>query len=168
MALIKCSECGREFSDKAISCPDCACPVEKMDGNLKKVKKETEEIIIESKLEKIYFYLYFGIWVAFSILCITSCFLLLLFPVFAYMAYYVYRNKKMRLVLTNKRIYGNTIINFVKEEIDIPINQVSSISVTKSVGVDTIVVETTGSRKYSLSFVANADDIRTAFTNLQK
>ena len=29
MALIKCSECGREVSDKASVCPDCGCPIEK-------------------------------------------------------------------------------------------------------------------------------------------
>ena len=27
MALIKCSECGREISDKASSCPNCGAPV---------------------------------------------------------------------------------------------------------------------------------------------
>lgn len=27
MALIKCNECGKEFSDQAKSCPNCACPV---------------------------------------------------------------------------------------------------------------------------------------------
>lgn len=32
MALIKCPECGREISDKAVSCPGCGCPVEG-DGN---------------------------------------------------------------------------------------------------------------------------------------
>ena len=26
MALIKCSECGKEISDKAIACPNCGCP----------------------------------------------------------------------------------------------------------------------------------------------
>ena len=26
MALIKCSECGKEISDKATSCPNCGCP----------------------------------------------------------------------------------------------------------------------------------------------
>ena len=30
MSLIKCSECGKEFSDKAEVCPNCACPIEKM------------------------------------------------------------------------------------------------------------------------------------------
>ena len=26
MALIKCEECGKEFSNKANACPNCACP----------------------------------------------------------------------------------------------------------------------------------------------
>ncbi len=26
MALIKCSECGKEISDRAITCPNCGCP----------------------------------------------------------------------------------------------------------------------------------------------
>ena len=29
MALIKCPECGKEISDRATSCPNCGCPVEK-------------------------------------------------------------------------------------------------------------------------------------------
>lgn len=29
MSLIKCKECGREISDKARSCPNCGCPIEK-------------------------------------------------------------------------------------------------------------------------------------------
>ena len=29
MALIKCSECGHEVSDKASVCPNCGCPIEK-------------------------------------------------------------------------------------------------------------------------------------------
>lgn len=28
MALIKCTECGKEISDKATSCPNCGCPIE--------------------------------------------------------------------------------------------------------------------------------------------
>lgn len=30
MALIKCTECGKEISDKASVCPNCGCPVEQM------------------------------------------------------------------------------------------------------------------------------------------
>ena len=29
MALIKCSECGRDVSDKASACPNCGCPVQR-------------------------------------------------------------------------------------------------------------------------------------------
>lgn len=29
MALIKCEECGKEISDKATTCPNCGCPIEK-------------------------------------------------------------------------------------------------------------------------------------------
>lgn len=30
MALIKCTECGKEFSDKANACPNCGCPTEEI------------------------------------------------------------------------------------------------------------------------------------------
>ena len=30
MALIRCSECGKEFSDKAAACPNCGCPTSEM------------------------------------------------------------------------------------------------------------------------------------------
>lgn len=29
MALIKCQECGKEISNKANTCPNCGCPIEK-------------------------------------------------------------------------------------------------------------------------------------------
>jgi len=41
MALIKCQECGKEFSDKASACPNCACPVE--------INLPTRKVIIEQK-----------------------------------------------------------------------------------------------------------------------
>ena len=28
MAMIKCAECGKEFSDRANACPNCGCPIE--------------------------------------------------------------------------------------------------------------------------------------------
>jgi DNA-directed RNA polymerase subunit RPC12/RpoP len=35
MAMITCSECGKEFSDKAPSCPNCGCPTEQATGDSK-------------------------------------------------------------------------------------------------------------------------------------
>ncbi len=51
MALIKCIECGKEFSDKAKACPNCACPIEE----IKKINEIEEtlkdEIAPEVNLE---------------------------------------------------------------------------------------------------------------------
>lgn len=33
MALIKCIECGKEFSNRASACPNCGCPLAEMDLN---------------------------------------------------------------------------------------------------------------------------------------
>jgi len=30
MSLIKCTECGKDFSDKAAACPNCGCPTEEV------------------------------------------------------------------------------------------------------------------------------------------
>lgn len=42
MALIKCSECGREISDKASSCPHCGCPVAGIEELVDKSVSEKE------------------------------------------------------------------------------------------------------------------------------
>lgn len=36
MALIKCPECGREISDKAVTCPNCGCPIDSRPKNEEK------------------------------------------------------------------------------------------------------------------------------------
>lgn len=45
MTLIKCSECGKEYSDKAESCPNCATPT-KIVKNKNENKKVIENIVI--------------------------------------------------------------------------------------------------------------------------
>ena len=40
MALIKCTECGKEFSDKAESCPNCGCPTEYVIKAINEKKKK--------------------------------------------------------------------------------------------------------------------------------
>ena len=58
MALIKCSECGREISDKASSCPHCGCPVtgtEELVEKLAVEKNDSEGNKEETNKEKIKF-----------------------------------------------------------------------------------------------------------------
>lgn len=33
MALMNCPECGKEISDKAVSCPSCGCPINQQSSN---------------------------------------------------------------------------------------------------------------------------------------
>lgn len=41
MALIKCSECGRQISEKAEYCPNCGCPVER-----EQVQKQNQSALV--------------------------------------------------------------------------------------------------------------------------
>lgn len=42
MALINCTECGKEISDKASSCPNCGCPLESNENASKEQNPHTE------------------------------------------------------------------------------------------------------------------------------
>lgn len=46
MALIKCTECGKTFSDKAASCPECGCPTELVlkESNSAEVKAKQKQV----------------------------------------------------------------------------------------------------------------------------
>ena len=33
MALVKCTECGKEVSDRATTCPNCGCPIAELSPN---------------------------------------------------------------------------------------------------------------------------------------
>ncbi len=56
MSLIICTECGKEFSDKAPTCPNCGCPTKE----IKNIKNNTKDIVnsefavSETLLEEIY------------------------------------------------------------------------------------------------------------------
>lgn len=47
MSLIKCSECGREISDKAITCPQCGNPLQ----DINKITQQTP-ITVEQTTKK--------------------------------------------------------------------------------------------------------------------
>jgi hypothetical protein len=49
MALIKCPECGKEVSDKAVACPNCGCPVSEQ------FSKNEDNEIVNDKDEKSFF-----------------------------------------------------------------------------------------------------------------
>lgn len=55
MALIKCSECGKEISDKASSCPHCGCPVEIsiVEAPTEVESEESDFVVSEPEEEKI-------------------------------------------------------------------------------------------------------------------
>lgn len=44
MSLITCIECGKQFSDKAVACPNCGCPTEEV---LKAGTNNNEELLDE-------------------------------------------------------------------------------------------------------------------------
>ncbi len=50
MALIKCTECGKTFSDKAACCPECACPTEEV---LKAIEEYAEKKRVEDEKRRI-------------------------------------------------------------------------------------------------------------------
>ena len=66
MALIKCSECGQEISEKATACPHCGCPIKNP------VEEANQQQLIHSKRKIAALILVFGIlflagWFIFNI-----------------------------------------------------------------------------------------------------
>ena len=51
MALIKCSECGKEISDKAESCPHCGNPISKKEESKVMVYGYTESYMLNPKVK---------------------------------------------------------------------------------------------------------------------
>ncbi len=51
MALVTCTECGKEFSEHAEYCPNCGCPIDviKEQAELANIKKEPETIEFAKK-----------------------------------------------------------------------------------------------------------------------
>ena len=54
MALIKCPECGKEFSDKAQACPNCGCPTSEAKNRELKQEEIKEDPEFELQLENDY------------------------------------------------------------------------------------------------------------------
>lgn len=69
MALIKCSECGKDISDKAATCPHCGCPLLNAEYSQKHKKKNG----VDAKRTKIFLSAAFivGVIIVFAILILT-------------------------------------------------------------------------------------------------
>ncbi len=52
MALIKCVECEKEFSDKAQCCPNCGCPTEYVLSEISKMNHKSSDKVYKINLEK--------------------------------------------------------------------------------------------------------------------
>lgn len=50
MALIKCTECGKEFSDRAVACPNCGCPTDIILEDIEKEKSIQQKKIVASSI----------------------------------------------------------------------------------------------------------------------
>lgn len=52
MALIECPDCGRKVSDRAASCPDCACPVAEVMAEEREEQRRREVLESRKALER--------------------------------------------------------------------------------------------------------------------
>jgi len=80
MSLIKCSECGKEISDKASSCPSCGNPIhpQSVEGDENKKATESEPlphtIILNQKIKIPWAARFYGLTLLFIILLIITFF----------------------------------------------------------------------------------------------
>ncbi len=65
MALIKCTECGHEVSDKASECPNCGCPINNVDAVQEKPIEE--ELYVKEPQKKKWW-----IWALAALLCLIG------------------------------------------------------------------------------------------------
>lgn len=101
MALIKCAECGKEFSDKANACPNCSYPLKK-----EKAKKKRKKILFQTKQKS------FKIFKIIIMVCIVSFILLSIKEL--YQHFESEKELKQKLIreqeIISKYIGGNTTI----------------------------------------------------------
>lgn len=72
MALIKCPECGKEISDKASACPNCAYPFGNNNYVVNELKKQSEYTMICRKKRV------FKVFLTLTIICVACLGIMLL------------------------------------------------------------------------------------------
>ena len=186
MALIKCKECGKEFSDMANACPNCACPTIAQT----KEKKATNKFIIKSQRDKsLQIFKKIYSWLTIIVAILIAWFLLstkqiespqFLFEIlwiiiivgipceiFYLICNTIYNNaKKSSITLNEKELYGEiyALFNFVN--ISFPIEKISSINYFKIFGfINGIMIVPTNGRPQRILFIDNGNEFRQAILN---
>lgn len=67
MALMKCPECGKDVSDRAVSCPNCGCPIS-LDTNIG-IEKNTEDNEMKVKMNTKYMIISYIVFVV-ALICV--------------------------------------------------------------------------------------------------
>ena len=180
MTLIKCPECGKKYSDKASSCPQCACPtsvIENEDAVEEKVDIDTrsEKEIIRSVNDTVN--LFYELIVCDVFYVIVTIQVFFLHPVFFWLMflvnlfcviYYTSITKKEYIVITNKRVYGVKRGFLTEAQIDFPLSQVSTVTFKSVLGYKSVILESTGGSKVAFEYVANAEELSNTFANMKK
>ena len=163
MALIKCCDCGKEYSDKASACPNCACPNEKkvvlkeknnLDEKEKSVITLRTDIDYINSVKKILLLLLaiFGISLLLSKSMMLARVLLMamILPIFIVLIYYIglITTKNNKVELTTKRIKGQIQFLFNEETINIPLDRIDNIYIVRGfMGVPTLCISSNSSIK---------------------
>lgn len=141
MALIKCSECGKEISDKAATCIHCGCPIEATNNNSKENEKIVEDkgtngidennMLDEVEISNVtvdsdYLNKVKKITIILCIVALPTGLIVLIF----YLILLATKNNKV--ILTNKRIKGTYKFLWNSEILNIPLDKIDNIYITKN------------------------------------
>lgn len=193
MALIKCGECGKEFSDKANACPNCACPIENNKNTGKNVQNINRKEIIKSKRElslnnfKSYYTKILGIIVVIATIMILGMEMSLpsysnsrgnAFIFGAILVYLpciilfivcniMYKNAiKTNITLTNKELSGVIYKIGSVSSISFPLDKISSINTIRWLDVvDGIIIIPVNGIAQKVLFIDNGEEFRNAILN---
>jgi hypothetical protein len=155
MALIKCCECGKEVSDKAKSCIHCGCPIEQEENvevlnnqNYNIVEEEQdfynksninltkgEKILIEGNITCIGCILGIIVIGMFTFLILIEPAIIFLSAIIIFITFntLVLPYLSPKLIITNKRVFGESGALWKKREMDIPLKKLQSVHISNSV-----------------------------------
>ena len=73
MGLIKCSECGREVSDKAVACPSCGAPIANapVGTPIQTIQETSKRLKAQYAIAVVIFFVGL-IWLVFNIVYVTQ------------------------------------------------------------------------------------------------